>query len=139
MIVLDTNVLSELMRATPNDAVVRWSLEQPDGALYTTAITKLEMLYGLALLPTGKRRKQLESAVNGVFAQDLGNRVLPFDSAAAPEFARICVLRRAEGRPIGQLDAQIAAIARVHRAQLATRNDADFQGLEIAVVNPFLG
>lgn len=137
MIVIDTNVLSELMRRTPDARVLRWFESQPDGILYTTAITHAEILFGLALLPQGARREQMEAAIGTVFTQTYAERVLPFDSAAAPEYARICAARRAAGRPIGQMDAQIAAIARARRARLATRDVTGFEGLGIEVVDPF--
>lgn len=139
MIVLDTHVLSELMRATPDRAVLDWFAGQPDDLLYTTAVTQAEVLFGLALLPSGARRDRLESAAAALFEEDLANRVLPFDSQAAPEYARICNSRRSQGRPVNQMDAQIAAIARAHRASLATRDSAGFEGLQIPLVNPFAG
>lgn len=137
MIVVDTNVLSEVMRRAPDARVLHWFESQPDGILYTTAITHAEVLFGLALLPPGARREQMEAAIATVFTQTYADRVLPFDSDAAPEYARICAIRRAAGRPIGQMDAQIAAIARARRARLATRDVTGFEGIDIRVVNPF--
>lgn len=139
MIVLDTSVLSELMRAKPDRSVLDWFAGQPDDLLYTTAITQAEVLFGLALLPLGARRDRLESAAGALFEEDFANRVLPFDSQAAAEYARICSSRRSQGRPVNQMDAQIAAIARAHRASLATRDAAGFDGLKISLFNPFAG
>ncbi len=138
MIVIDTNVLSELMRRTPDPRVLRWFESQPDAILYTTAITHAEILFGLALLPRGARREQMEAVVTTVFTGTYAERVLPFDSAAAPEYARICAARRAAGRPISQMDAQIAAITCARRARLATRDVTGFEGLDVEVVNPFV-
>ncbi len=137
MIVVDTNVLSELARHTPDARVLHWFESQPDGALYTTAITHAEILFGLALLPQGAKRDLVEAAITRVFTETYADRVLPFDSSAAPEYARICAARRAAGRPISQMDAQIAAIARARRARLATRDVAGFEDLDIEVVNPW--
>src|SRR5437763_1709529 len=115
MIVLDTNVLSESLRPKPAEAVARWIKAQSFSRLFTTTICEAEILYGLALLPLGRRRSVLEQAVAAIFL-GLAGRILPFDSAAARAFAEIAVTRRNLGRPIRELDAQIAAIARSHRA-----------------------
>ena len=137
MIILDTNVLSELMRPRPAQQVVRWVSGQPARRLFTTAITEAEIILGVALLPGGKRRALLESIVVDMFAEDFGDRALPFDSAAAPFFASIVAARRQGGRPISHADAQIAAIARCHGAAIATRNIADFEGCKVELVNPW--
>ncbi|MGC2200531.1 MAG: type II toxin-antitoxin system VapC family toxin, partial [Stellaceae bacterium] len=110
MIILDTNVLSETLRPTPSTKVLEWMRSEPASALFTTAITESELLYGIALLPEGTRRHSLASVVDLIFAEDLAGRVLPFDSAAAREFAHIAASRRRAGQPIS--DARIAAIAR---------------------------
>lgn len=137
MILLDTNVLSELMKATPTPGVLAWVAGRVDVDLYTTAITQAEILHGIALLPSGRRRDGLENAALAMFTQDLGGRVLPFDSDAASAYAKVAVTRRRAGRPISHFDAQIAAIALVNRAPLATRNGADFAGLGIQVIDPW--
>lgn len=137
MIVLDTNVLSELMRPSPRPEVVAWVADQPATSLFTTAITEAEILHGLALLPRGRRRSALEAAARAVFGEELGGRVLPFGRDAARLYAELAVARRRSGRPISQLDAQIAAIARAAGAGLATRNLADFQGCGLELHDPF--
>jgi predicted nucleic acid-binding protein len=138
MIVLDTNVLSEPLRPTPSPKVLEWLRSQPGTALFTTTIAEAELLYGIALLSQSKRRRSLEAAVERIFAEQLAGRILPFDSAAAREYADIAAIRRRAGRPMSETDAQIAAIARSRGAELATRNVADFAGCELEVINPWL-
>ena len=137
MIVLDTNVLSETFRPLPSVAVMRWMRLQPAATLFTTAICEAEMFYGIAVLPSGKRRSSLEKLAVDMFREDLSGRVLPFDSAAARVFADIVAARRKAGRPIGEYDAQIAAIARVHGATVATRDVKDFTDCGVDVVSPW--
>lgn len=137
MIILDTNVVSEPMRPKPSERVRGWIETQVRAELCTTVITQAEILYGLALLPSGKRRQTLTRAVHEMFSVDFRDRVLPFDGATAEHFAAITADRRKAGMPIGILDAQIAAIARTHGARLATRDIADFQGCGIQLINPW--
>ena len=139
VIILDTNVVSELMASSPAGAVLDWieKLRIAD-ELFLTAITVAEILYGVELLPKGKRRDKLALDAEGMFAEDYSGRVLVFDEAAARAFAQLAASRRRSGRPICELDAQIAAIASVHGATLATRNTADFEGCGIRVVNPWV-
>jgi hypothetical protein len=137
MIILDTNVLSEAIRPVPTRRVLDWLAAQPPSALFTTTISEAEFLYGLALLPAGKRRTSLEQAARRMFEEDFAQRVLPFDRAAAATFAVIAAVRRKKGRPIGDFDAQIAAIARIHGAAVATRNVDDFRDCGIEVVDPW--
>lgn len=137
MVVLDTNVLSELMRPAPSEAVLRWAAGQPAARLFTTTITQAEILFGLALLPDGRRRSGLVAAAEQMFAADFAGRVLPFDAAAATAFAPIAAGRRHKGRPTGAFDAQIAAIAASRGAALATRNVADFLDCGLPIVNPW--
>lgn len=137
MIVLDTNVLSELLRSQPHASVVAWLTAVPAADAYTTTICEAEIFYGIALLPTGKRRAGLEAGATDLFEIDFVDRILPFDSAAARAFSDIAAARRQAGRPIGEFDAQIAAIARVHGATLATRDTGDFAGCGVTVVSPW--
>jgi toxin FitB len=137
MIILDTNVLSELMTASPDEGVVRWLAAQPASSLYTTTVTQAEILYGVGLLPDGRRRDGLMTAVEDVFAVDFQGRILPFDSDAAHAYARIAVGRRQAGRPISQFDAQIAGIALSRDAGVATRNVTDFEGCGVRLFNPW--
>ena len=137
MIVLDTNVVSELMRPEPAEPVVSWIASQPATSQYTTTVTQAEILYGIQLLAAGKRRARLLSAADSMFAEDFAGRVLSFGSEAATLYARIAADRRRVGRPISHFDAQIAAIARASGAKVVTRNIADFRGCGIEVVDPW--
>ncbi len=137
MIVLDTNVLSELMRTEPDEGVLRWINTHPAATLYTTSITEAEIMHGVMLLPKGKRRTAVTAAARGIFDIDLADRVLAFDSAAANGYAQIASARHAAGRPISAFDAQIAAIVAVFGARLATRNVTDFVDCGIDVIDPW--
>ena len=137
MIVLDTNVLSELMRQSPDELVVRWMDAQPDSSLFTTTVTQAEILYGVSILPDGRRKQGLAAAVGAVFEQDFRGRTLPFDGEAAVAYAAICTEREHLGRPISQFDAQIAAIARSRGAALASRNTPDFESCGVQVIDPW--
>lgn len=139
MIVLDTNILSELMRPAPSESVVRWMASQPAADLYTTSITQAEIFHGIMLLPSGKRRNAFEAAAEAMFNQDFDGRILAFGSDAARPYARIAAERRRAGRPISHFDAQIAAIARATGAAIATRNVADYDGCGVKVINPWDG
>ena len=137
MIVLDTSILSEIMLASPNPAVYEWASQQPNHELYTTAISMAEILRGIEALPTGKRRSELLATAESVFGSLLFGRVLAFDENAARTFAFIALDRRVRGKPISLFDAQIAAIAKVREATVATRNVRDFEGCGVPVVNPW--
>jgi predicted nucleic acid-binding protein len=137
MIVLDTNVLSELLRPVPEPRVVDWLKDQPRTSLFTTTVTRGEILYGIRLLPAGKRRDGLWDAAIKIFDIDLAGQVLIFDNVAADEFAQISASRRAAGRPMTQFDALIAGTTRSRGAKLATRNVTDFEGCDIEVINPW--
>ena len=139
MTVLDTNVLSELMRPSPDSQVVQWVDDQPGPSLFTTAVTQAEILYGVAILQVGRRKLALQAAARDLFAQEFAVRVLPFDGEAAAAYAEICAERRQQGQPVSQLDAQIAAITRSRGGALATRNTADFEGCGIRVIDPWAG
>ncbi len=137
MTILDTNVVSEIMKPEPSSRVVAWTSRQMRDELFTTSITAAEILYGIELLPRGKRRDQLLHQAEGTFHEDLGGRVLSFDERAAREYASIAAERRRRGRPISFSDAQIAAIARANHATLATRNTDDFEGCGLRLINPW--
>ncbi|MBZ5550836.1 MAG: type II toxin-antitoxin system VapC family toxin [Acidobacteriia bacterium] len=139
MIIVDTNVLSELMRPKPSARVGAWVAKQPAAELFTTSITEAEIFYGIELLTKGKRREGLLAAAEAMFAEDFAGRVLGFESDAARIFSKIAVHRRALGKPISHADAQIAAIAQVRGAKLATRNVADFEDCGLDVVDPWEG
>lgn len=137
MIILDTNVISELTRQAPAPGVMSWldSLSAADVA--TTAITAAEMLCGVARLPSGRRKTELAAAVDGLLSDDFRGRILVFDEPAARRYADIVTARERVGRPIGAADAQIAAICRATDAALATRNTDDFAGTGIELINPW--
>lgn len=139
MIVLDTNVLSELMRPRPNPDVVAWIDEQRLTTLFVTAVTEAEIRAGIAFLPLGERQQGLAAAADRAFGAVFSTRVLPFGSHAAKAYALIAAARRAAGRPIGVADCQIAAIARSLGASVATRDVNDFEGCGIEVINPWTG
>lgn len=137
MIILDTNVLSALMRSAPDTAVIDWLDEQPSESVWITSVTEFESRFGLALLPEGKRKRALEAAFAQLLKEDLENRVLPFDSAAAGQAALLAARRQQAGQPVDMRDTQIAGIALSRRAILATRNVRHFSDLDVPVVNPW--
>ncbi|MEO8183792.1 MAG: type II toxin-antitoxin system VapC family toxin [Deltaproteobacteria bacterium] len=138
MIVLDTNVVSELMKQTPAAAVIRWVGTQPAASLFTTTVTQAEIFHGIMLLPKGRRRTSLVDAATEMFEQDFAGRTLPFGSDSARMYALIASDRRRLGRPISQFDAQVAAITRSSGAALATRNVSDFENCGVTVIDPWL-
>jgi predicted nucleic acid-binding protein len=135
--ILDTNVISEPMQPSPSAAVLAWWAQQQPGAMFITSVTVAEILYGIELLPHGKRRAALLAGAERMFGKVLAGRILPFDEDAARSFPEIAFRRRAQGRPIADFDAQIAAIAHSRGAILATRNTADFEGCGVRLVNPW--
>jgi predicted nucleic acid-binding protein len=137
MIILDTNVLSELMKSQPDPAVAEWVDAQPEPELFTTSITEAEIFLGVELLSIRKRRDVLLAAAERVFAVDFEGRILGFESESARAFSRISAHRRRLGKPISQADAQIAAIAQVRRAIVATRDLADFRDCGVEILNPW--
>ncbi len=136
MIVVDTNVISELMRPSPSSTVIDWLRDRSTRELYTTSITVAEVLYGIERLPLGRRKASFRTAAHDAFAA-FDEHVLSFDRAAAVHYSQIVSGRDRAGRPIDGFDAQIAAICRTHRAVLATRNVHDFQGTGIEVADPW--
>ena len=139
MTILDTNVLSEIMATSPSESALAWvSNRRLVDPLFTTTISMAEILYGVELLPSGKRRDRLKTEAQAIFAEDFSGHILVFDEAAARCFSTIAAERRRQGRPIAELDAQIAAIALVHDASLATRNTSDFEGCGLQLINPWL-
>jgi predicted nucleic acid-binding protein len=137
MIILDTNVISEMMKPSPSNNVIEWMASQPESALFTTTLTLAEVLYGLELLPAGKRRSSLSEATEIMFEQTFEGRVLDFDEDAARVFPTIMARRGRIGKPMGEMDAQIAAIARSRGAAVATRNTRDFIECGVNLIDPW--
>lgn len=137
MILLDTNVLSALMRREPERSVVRWLDGLPPESVWTTSITVFEVRLGLEILAKGRRR--LEEAFDRVLDEDLENRVVVFDRSAADAAGRIAADRRAAGCPVEIRDVQIAGITAARKATLATRNLRHFEGLGVDLVDPWAG
>lgn len=136
MIVLDTNVLSELMRSAPDPAVRHWVMARRGRELCTTAVTVAEIRYGIERLPEGHRRALLRSTADEVFTA-FSDQILPFDEAAASAYPGIVVRRETAGRPIDGFDAQIASICRARGAALATRNIKDFTDTGTDLIDPW--
>jgi toxin FitB len=139
VIVLDTNVVSELMRKDPAAEVVAWVDQHPGDQVFITAVTAAELLYGVCLrLPQGSRKQTLAAKVRDLVDQDFEDQVLPFSSDSAHHYADIVTSRDRLGKPINMADAQIAAICRQHDLELSTRNTTDFADTGIRVFNPWL-
>ncbi len=138
VIVLDTNVVSEVMKLAPNGGVMDWINSKPASEFYVTAVTQAELLYGIEIMPRGRRRDALLEAVRLALGLYFPARVLPFDGLAAEAFAGLAAARRKAGKPVSQFDGQIAAIALSRQATLATRNLDDFADCGIALVNPWV-
>jgi toxin FitB len=137
VIILDTNVLSALMRTIPDAAVLHWLDRRPAASVWITSITLFETRFGLALLPAGRRRQVLEAAFDDLLREDLENRILDFDSAAATAAASLAAARQKSGRPVDMRDTQIAGIVLARRATLATRNIRHFVDLKISIIDPW--
>lgn len=137
MFILDTNVISELMKATPAPAVLTWMSLRPPDDLFISTISMAEILFGIELLPKGKRRDGLLREAEVTFTRDFAGRILGFDEGAARMFGSIVAARRMQGHPIGIADGQIAAIARYRQLILATRDTSDFEGCGVRLVNPW--
>lgn len=138
MIVLDTNVISELFKPAPDSGVMAWVGSLPGSDLFTTAVTRGELLFGLHCMPAGRRRSDLLQQLTALFEQKLSGHVLPYDGDAADAHAAFAAARRAQGRPVAMPDAMIAGIARSRGATLATRNVRDFAGSGITLIDPWL-
>ncbi len=137
MILLDTNVVSELIRPNPNPKVEAWLAEQYSANVFLSVISEAELRYGVAILPAGMRRDSLAAEIEGVLCEDFAGRILTFDSESARAYAVIAADRRAAGLPIHHADCQIAATARARGAKIATRNVADFHRCGVDVINPW--
>lgn len=137
MIILDTNVVSELMRPAPTPRVEAWLAAQNGATVYFTAVGEAELRHGVAVLPAGRRRTALSEAIDAMLDGDFRSRILSFDRQSARAYAAIAAERRAAGRPITHVDCQIAAIARAHGFAVATRNTRDYEGCGIAVIDPW--
>jgi len=137
LLVLDTNVLSALMRGRPDELVRAWLDTLPSESVWTTAITVFEIRFGIARLEPGRRRERLDAGFAALLRHELDGRILSFDAAAAGEAARIAAAARAAGRPVEVQDCQIAGVVRARRATLATRNIRDFEDAGIALADPW--
>ena len=137
MIILDTNIISEILRPAPAPQVEAWLAAQDGALLYFTTVGEAQLRHGVAILPTGQRRNALAKAIEGMLEEDFRDRILPFDRAAARAYTAIAAERRALARPISQLDCQIAAIARANEAAVATRNTVDFEDCGVEVIDPW--
>lgn len=137
MILLDTNVVSAVMARKPEPNVIRWMDLQPTEDLSLSAVTVAEVRFGLAILPDGQRRRDLEQRFDRFLARGFAHRILPFDREAARLYGDLMARRRRLGRPMSALDGQIAAIARTYDAALATRNRRDFEECDLELIDPF--
>ena len=135
--VLDTNVLAEVMKPTPSVAVATWMRAQSPRSLFTASICQAEILAGVAVLPTGRRRAEFEAMARDIFTREFDGRILPFDTKAASAYADIFATRRQMGRPIETADLIVAATARAHDAAVVTRDSGGFEGCGVTVVNPW--
>ena len=135
--VLDTNVLSETMKPQPAPALAAWMRAQPARSLYTTAICQAEILAGIALLPVGRRRMELEAMARAIFNDAFEGRILAFGTESATAYAEVFAMRRRSGRPIATADLLIAAVARAHEATVVTRDVGGFSNCGVALVDPW--
>ena len=137
MFVLDTNILSAMMAPNPAPEVAAFVSGQPAELLFTASICQAEILSGIAIMPEGRRRLDLEAAARAMFLVDFERRVLPFDIEAAIAYADIFAASRQAGRPAAIVDLMIAAVAYCRNASVVTRNTADFEACGVATVNPW--
>lgn len=136
-LLLDTNVVSELMRRSPSKAVLKWATDHSEDRVYFSSIGEAELRYGAAILPIGRRRATLMADIERMLSNTFPSRILPFDSDAARAYANLVAKRRKVGRSISQIACQIAAIAHARDLTVATRNVRDFEGLDVEIVNPW--
>ena len=136
-VLLDTNVVSELIRKAPDPAVEMWATGRPLEDLFFSAVSEAELRYGAAILPAGRRRESLILDIERMLRDAFEDRILPFDSAAARVYADIAAARRSTGRPVAPADCQIAAIARSRDMAVATRNVRDFEDIDVEVFDPW--
>lgn len=134
---LDTNIVSEAFRPQRNLEVEGWFERTPRNRIFVSSVTKAELLFGLAIMPQGRRQLELSEAMYKFLSHELRTEVLPFGTREAELFAEIGSHRRAKGRPISQFDAQIAAIARSHDFAIVTRNTRDFEHCGVELINPW--
>ncbi|MDO8953301.1 MAG: type II toxin-antitoxin system VapC family toxin [Gammaproteobacteria bacterium] len=137
MILLDTNIISEIMKPLPQTEVVKWLNQQESSQLFISTLTIAEISYGMHVLPEGRRRNQIEDAFNKVITAAFKLRVLSFDAGAGYVYGKIMARKKSLGKPMGIPDGQIAAIAYSQGYALATRNTRDFTGCGLELVNPF--
>jgi predicted nucleic acid-binding protein len=137
VIILDTNVISEVMKSSPSKRVVKWLASLPHSRIFTTSVSQAEILFGLEIMPHGRKRDALYDAAAAMFREKFLDHVLAFDGDASHIFATIASARRKAGQPIGQFDCQIAAIARSHGAAIATRDLRDFADCGVELIDPF--
>jgi predicted nucleic acid-binding protein len=137
MILLDTNVISEMMKAEPDLAVTAWFRTQHNDDLFITTLSVAEIEYGISLLPEGRRRQQLANAARLMFATVFADKIMPFDHRAARHYAWVHARRKAAGKTISVIDAELAAICKSAAATLATRNTRDFTDLDLSLINPW--
>jgi predicted nucleic acid-binding protein len=135
--ILDTNILSAMMRLQLEPPVATWISAQPAGMLFTTSLSQAEILSGLAILPDGRRRRDLEATARIMFMEDFDGRVLPFDMKAAAAYADIFASRRRAGRPAATVDLMIASVARSHGASVVTRDTGGFEECGVTLINPW--
>jgi predicted nucleic acid-binding protein len=135
--VFDTNVLSEVMREEPSPAVAAWLSTCPADAMFTTAISRSEIFYGIRRLPQGARRHRLERAAQAMFAEEFEGRILPFDAPAADLYADLRIVRARSGRPLAVEDGMIAAIAKARGAAVVTRDLGGFDGCGVTLIDPW--
>ncbi|MDR3136353.1 MAG: type II toxin-antitoxin system VapC family toxin [Coriobacteriales bacterium] len=137
MIILDTNIVSEMMQKSPDQMVVDWFKHQDNEQIRITALTVAEIKYGISLLPDGRRKKALDAGASRLFGDIFKDKIVPFDSDAAHHYPAVHQSRRALGKSVTVMDAELAAICISNNAILATRNTKDFTGVHVRIVNPF--